>query len=235
MTQWLVAGLKPPSLKAMIPWEGAADMYRDFGYHGGIFSFGFVTNWYNNHMAHHLLGKPQATSPDAFSTPWVWEYMRHNLDSEWYHGRRAAWDRHRLPALQRGQLERHGPAPARQHRRRTCARPRSTRSCASTPARTTTRSIPRKGGIDQLRFFDYWLKGVDTGIMREPPVKLLIRKGGHGNSEWRFENEWPLKRTRWTKYFLQPPARGGDDSGVRGAGRARRRARRARFPTPRAA
>ena len=42
MTQWLVASLKPPSLKAMIPWEGAADMYRDFAYHGGIFSFGFV-------------------------------------------------------------------------------------------------------------------------------------------------------------------------------------------------
>jgi len=34
MVQWLVANLKPPSLKAMIPWEGAADMYRDFGYHG---------------------------------------------------------------------------------------------------------------------------------------------------------------------------------------------------------
>ena len=66
MVQWLVANLKPPSLKAMIPWEGAADMYRDFGYHGGVFSFGFVVNWYNNHMAHHLLGKPQATTPDAF-------------------------------------------------------------------------------------------------------------------------------------------------------------------------
>src|SRR5262249_7548707 len=91
LTQGLVAGLKPPSLKAMIPWEGAADMSRDFGYHGGIFSFGFVVNWYNNHMAHHLLGKPQASAPDAFSTPWVWEYMRYNLDSAWYDGRRADW------------------------------------------------------------------------------------------------------------------------------------------------
>ncbi|TMH19022.1 MAG: CocE/NonD family hydrolase [Betaproteobacteria bacterium] len=92
MTQWLVAGLRPPSLKAMIPWEGAADMYRDFAYHGGIFSFTFVVNWYNNHMAHHLLGKPQTTSPDAFATPWVWEYMRYNLDGEWYRGRQAAWE-----------------------------------------------------------------------------------------------------------------------------------------------
>src|SRR5436309_1903377 len=47
----------------------------------------------------------------------------------------------------------------------------------------------------QLRFFDHWLKGLDTGIMGEAPVKLLIRKGRHGSSEWRLENEWPIKRT----------------------------------------
>jgi len=40
--------------------------------------------------------------------------------------------------------------------------------------------------------------------MREPPVKLLIRKGGHGNYEWREEKEWPLARTRWTKFYLEP-------------------------------
>ena len=32
--------------------------------------------------------------------------------------------------------------------------------------------------MDQLRFFDHWLKGIDTGIMDEPPVKLMIRTGG---------------------------------------------------------
>ena len=102
MTQWLAASLKPPSLKAMIPWEGAADMYRDFGYHGGIFSFGFVTNWYNNHMAHHLLGRPQATATDSFSTPWLWEYMNHNLDGEWWRGRRAAWENIDIPLYSAG-------------------------------------------------------------------------------------------------------------------------------------
>src|SRR5947207_4260376 len=39
-----------------------------------------------------------------------------------------------------------------------------------------------EGRMDQLRWFDYWLKGIDTGIMAEPPVKLEIRtaavKGG---------------------------------------------------------
>src|SRR5205085_1724774 len=59
--------------------------------------------------------------------------------------------------------------------------------------------------IDQLRWFDYWLKGIDTGIMDEPPVKLQIRTGGSKKPyPFRFENEWPLARTQWTKYYLQP-------------------------------
>jgi len=215
MTQWLVAGLKPPSLKAMIPWEGAADMYRDFGYHGGIFSFTFVVNWYNNHMAHHLLGKPQASSPDAFATPWVWEYMRYNLDSEWYHGRRALWENIDCPLYSAGNWSGMGL-----HLRgntegylRAASKHKKLRIHAGTHYHPF---YSAEGRLDQLRFFDHWLKGLDTGIMREPPVKLLIRKGGHGNSEWRFENEWPIRRTRWTRFFLRPSARGGDE-GMLGA------------------
>ena len=36
INQWQVATRQPPSLVAMIPWEGAADFYRDATYHGGI-------------------------------------------------------------------------------------------------------------------------------------------------------------------------------------------------------
>ena len=66
-----------------------------------------------------------------------------------------------------------------------------------------------EGRHDQLRFFDYWLKGIDNGVMDEPPVKLAIRKG-RDEIEWRHEHEWPLARTQWTKlYFdLSPPAAG---------------------------
>ena len=58
-----------------------------------------------------------------------------------------------------------------------------------------------EGRRDQLRFFDYWLKGIDNGIMDEPPVKLAIRKG-RDEIEWRHEHEWPLARTRWTKLYF---------------------------------
>lgn len=208
MVQWLVANLKPPSLKAMIPWEGAADMYRDFGYHGGIFSFGFVTNWYNNHMAHHLLGRPQATAPDAFSKPWVWEYMRYNLDSDWYHGRRANWDKIDIPFYSAGNwsgmgLHLRGNVEAYT---RAASRHKKLRIHAGTHYHPY---YSEEGRMDQLRFFDYWLKGIATGIMEEPPVKLLIRMGGHGNYAWRAENEWPLARTQWTKFYLRPHARRG--------------------------
>jgi hypothetical protein len=51
-----------------------------------------------------------------------------------------------------------------------------------------------------LRWYDYWLKGIDTGIMDEPPIKLFVM----GANKWRFEREWPLARTGWTKFYLHP-------------------------------
>jgi hypothetical protein len=51
-----------------------------------------------------------------------------------------------------------------------------------------------------LRWYYYWLKGIDTGIMEEPPIKIFVE----GIKQWRYENEWPLKRTVWTKFYLRP-------------------------------
>lgn len=215
MTQWLVANLRPPSLKAMIPWEGAADMYRDFAYHGGIFCFGFVSNWYNNHMAHHLLGRREQASPDAFSKHWLWDYMRNNLDSDHYYSRQARWDELTVPFYSAGNWSGMGL-----HLRGNTE--------AYMRARTPHRKLRIQAGThyhpfyaeearqDQLRFFDYWLKGVDNGIMEEPPVKLLIRTGGHKSYKWRSEQEWPLARTRWTEFYLQPAPRKRRGNSVEG-------------------
>jgi predicted acyl esterase len=56
---------------------------------------------------------------------------------------------------------------------------------------------------EMLRWYDYHLKGIDTGIMDEPPIKLFIM----GSNEWRFENEWPLARTEWTQFYLRDHGR----------------------------
>ena len=51
-----------------------------------------------------------------------------------------------------------------------------------------------------IRWYDYWLKGIDTGIMAEPPIRIFVE----GIKQWRYENEWPLARTKWTKFYLRP-------------------------------
>jgi hypothetical protein len=62
----------------------------------------------------------------------------------------------------------------------------------------------------QLRWFDHWLKGIDTGILDEPPIKIFVM----GANRWRDENEWPLARTRYAPYYLHSRGRantaGGD-------------------------
>ena len=44
----------------------------------------------------------------------------------------------------------------------------------------------------ETRWFDYWLKGIENGVVDEPPLRLFIM----GVNEWRDEHEWPLARTR---------------------------------------
>jgi uncharacterized protein len=62
-----------------------------------------------------------------------------------------------------------------------------------------------------LRWFDATLKGIDTGIMNEPPVKIFVM----GENVWRTENEWPLKRTTYTKYYFHS---GGNANSKNGDG-----------------
>ena len=49
-----------------------------------------------------------------------------------------------------------------------------------------------------LRWFDYWLKGIDNGIMDEPPIRIFVM----GANVWRDEHEWPLARTQFTNFYL---------------------------------
>jgi uncharacterized protein len=52
-------------------------------------------------------------------------------------------------------------------------------------------------GEVQFRWFDYWLKDIDTGVADEAPVRLFVMNQG-----WREESEWPLARTHYVPYFL---------------------------------
>ena len=63
----------------------------------------------------------------------------------------------------------------------------------------------------QLRWFDHFLKGLDTGVIGEAPIKLFVM----GANVWRDEQEWPLARAVETRYYLHS---NGQANSLRGDG-----------------
>ena len=196
-------------MKAIIPWEGVADLYRDALYHGGIFSL-FMTSWYTAHLLHHLLGRASRQVADGWQANTLHFWLHNNLDSGAFRGSQAQWDKIDVPMFSVGNWSGMGL----HLRGNTEAFMR-----AATPHKKLRIHLgshvhpfyTEDGRRDQIRFFDYWLKGIDNGLMNEPPVKLAIRKGADA-FDWRYEHEWPLARTRWTKFYLdlsQPVAESG--------------------------
>jgi len=66
---------------------------------------------------------------------------------------------------------------------------------------TLVNNVPTSTLENHVAFFDYWLKGIDNGIMNGPPVRMMVRTG-NGGYYWQDENEWPIARTRYTRYYL---------------------------------
>lgn len=78
-------------------------------------------------------------------------------------------------------------------------------------------SIAMPNQLNQLvevhRFFDYWLKGIDNGVMDEPPVYYVTvetpitrritpnRRAPHVNSE-QFATQWPPHNARKVDFYL---------------------------------
>ena len=68
-------------------------------------------------------------------------------------------------------------------------------------------------GAQRLRWFDRWLKDIPNGVEDEPPVRIFVMGGGDGRrnakgrlnhgGRWRYEREWPLARTAYTKHYLR--------------------------------
>jgi uncharacterized protein len=71
----------------------------------------------------------------------------------------------------------------------------------------------------RLRWFDQWLKGMDTGVADEPPVRIFVMGGGSGRKvydvlglngrldhggRWRYEQNWPMSAARDTAFYLHP-------------------------------
>ena len=220
MNQWTVGALKPPHLAALCIWEGSSDYYRELCRHGGILS-DFYASWYPRQVGsvQHGVGSRGAKSavtgelvagPDTMSESELaklqadapGEAKRRRLCDDYHAGRTADFAAIEAPLLSagnwggmglhtRGNFEGYLAAGSKQ-------------KWLEVHGDTHfTHFYSNYGETLQKRFFGHFLKGEDTGWDRRPRVSLNIRYPDE-KFVLRAESEWPLKRTRWTKYFLQP-------------------------------
>jgi putative CocE/NonD family hydrolase len=61
-----------------------------------------------------------------------------------------------------------------------------------------------------LRWFDHWLKGVENGIDKEPPVSLFVM----GENRWEQADRWPPKNAEPQKWYLHSTGPANSDNGL---------------------
>jgi hypothetical protein len=220
VTQWLVAATCPPHLAAMIAWEGYVDYYRGPTHHGGIRSQ-FQDTWWQRQVARVQYGVgeralrnpntgesiagPVTLSESELATNRIdltHELTTRDLDDEWYRGRSADVTKITVPLLSAANWGGQGIHPTGNFEG--FERASSQHKWLEIHGDTHFTHFYSPYGYDiQRRFFDHFLKGIDNGWDREPPVQLNIRWPGE-RYKLRKEHEWPLARTQWTRYYLDP-------------------------------
>jgi putative CocE/NonD family hydrolase len=56
-------------------------------------------------------------------------------------------------------------------------------------------------GVEAHRWFDYWLKGIENGIMDEPPIHYFTI-GAKNQNAWQTSDQWPLANREQTRFYL---------------------------------
>ena len=224
MNQWTVGALRPPHLAAMCIWEGSSDYYRELCRHGGILS-NFFKSWFGRQVlrVQHGVGergcKSQVTGefaagPETISEEELaanhadcpGEIKRRKFADDYYAARTADFSRIEVPLLSAGNWGGMGLHPRGNFEG--FLRAGSKQKWLEVHGDTHfTHFYSNYGQALQKRFFGHFLKGEDTGWNKQPRVALNIRHPGE-KFVLRRENEWPIARTQWTKYFLQPDGLG---------------------------
>jgi predicted acyl esterase len=222
INQWHVASLQPPHLAALCVWEGAADWYRDMTHHGGILCT-FFANWYDMQVrtVQHGLGergpKSRVTGelvcgPETLDEAALAQnrcdlgndIREHPLDGAYHRARSPDWSKITVPLLTAANWGGQGLHPRGNFEGfvRTASREKWLEAHG---LEHWTHFYTDYGVGLQKRFFGHFLKGEDTGWKRQPRVQLQLRHPGERFVE-RHENEWPLARTQWTRFYLDPAA-----------------------------
>jgi putative CocE/NonD family hydrolase len=209
--QWITAPLNPPHLKALVV-LATTDNYRGLCYPGGIFRKPFVLNLVTGLTLGAIWPGPVHGKELPMNV--IAEIFANNEDGSfwWEHG--GSWktiDKIKTPILNIVQT------PNRLHaisQLRSYNDIKSPKKLLITPWTNENYQpwIFETIAFNQqiIRWLDYWLKGVDTGIMSEPEIAIY----DNGTGKWRYENEYPLKRTKWEKYYLHAKAQSPETWGL---------------------
>lgn len=232
-SQWRVAARRPKGLAAIIPWEGMSDYYRDRCRQGGIFANGFITFWWNRQVVTNQYGRSgrQASNwgPDSIEGD-LPEDILINLrndqtfdnannsfrDQPYYSSKEYSLEDIEVPLLSvanwggitvhlRGNVEGFTHAGSKLKYLRFI---------------TGRHDLPLYYNDEveiQKSFLDAFLKDEDrvgwSTPGKVPPVDLVLRKGNIGVNKTeveqtafqrRHESEWPIARTRYTRYYCTP-------------------------------
>ncbi|WP_297592410.1 CocE/NonD family hydrolase [Mycobacterium sp.] len=186
ISQYAVAALQPPALRAICPWEGFTDAYRDLTFPGGVRERGFTRMWSRN------VRRGTRQTYDL-------EHMQdiHPLRDEFWRSLVPDLSSITVPMLVCGSLSDNNLHSRGSVRAFTHGGSSHARLYTHRGGKWTT-FYSESALAEQLRFF----RGVLDGAPASRSVRLEVREDRDTVTAVREEAEWPLARTRWRPKYM---------------------------------
>jgi uncharacterized protein len=219
-----VAALNPPHLKAMTPLFAFWDDYRYFWWAGGILANGFL-KWVNNlinndihtdrsvlldeigeenfkaAIAAALKDKDISADPglvDILKNPLftgnasVIDILLHATMCKYWLERGSVMDYAKIKVPAFFGVVSHRPGPMYQWQQL-----KMPKKMICVPPAYVDRPFYQLSW-ELLRFLDYYLKGIDSGVMEKPDVRIFVP----GSNEWMEADDFPIKGTKYIPFAL---------------------------------